>query len=230
MSFLKSHYEKIILTILLIVFVGSLVYLIAQILSSRTITPEMLKLPKKNPDYKKIDFEGQAYNILKNMASQQQWIVSTARNPEDKFWTDFMVPFRSSRSPYGKKFIVPFYYFEKKSGINKDPFTGQPLPEPEAAPEQPKDNDQDKDGILDDDEKELGLNPNDPNDALADMDNDGFSNLEEYKNNKLFVNDVSQHPPLVKRLYVVNIVKSKIPIKLKKVRAVGQNKKDWINF
>lgn len=226
MSFLKNHYEKIILTILLIFFVGSLVYLIIQILNSRTITPDMLRLPKKNPDYKKIDFENQTYNVLKNMASQQQWIVTAARNPEDKFWSDFMIPFRASRSPYGKKVIVPFYYFSKENGINKDPFTGQPLPPPMVI-ETVVPKDRDNDGISNDDEKELGLNPDEPTDALADMDGDGFSNIEEYKIDKLFVNDATKHPPLVKRLYVVNIVKSKIPIKLKKVRAVGQDKKDW---
>lgn len=226
MSFLKNHYEKIILTILLIVFVGSLVYLIAQILSSKTITPGMLELPKKNPDYKRIDFENKVYNVLKNMGSQQLWVVSGPRNPEDKFWTDLMIPFRAARSPYGKKQIVPFYYFEKKNGINKDPFTGQPLPEPEVIVA-PVDKDIDKDGIFDDDEKELGLNPNDPNDAFADIDGDGFSNIEEYKIDKSYVNDATKHPPFIKHLFVVNIVKSKIPIRIKSVRAFGENKKEW---
>ena len=212
---------------MLTVFVLSLVYLIITILSSKNITPDMLKLPKKNADYKKMDFESQTFNVLKNMASQKQWVVSLARNSEDKFWTDFMVPFAAARSPHGKKNIVPFYYFEKKSGINKCPFTGKPLPQPEGEKEPPEEKDRDADGIPNDVEKELGLNPDDPDDALGDMDNDGFSNIDELKQDKLWVNDAKLHPPLAKRLCVVNIIKSKIPIKLKRVRAVGSNKKDW---
>ncbi|MCJ8321328.1 MAG: Ig-like domain-containing protein [Colwellia sp.] len=40
--------------------------------------------------------------------------------------------------------------------------------------------DLDNDGIPDDVERELGLNPNDPIDALEDQDNDGLSAIEEY--------------------------------------------------
>jgi hypothetical protein len=39
----------------------------------------------------------------------------------------------------------------------------------------------DGDGIPDDVERELGLNPNDPIDALEDQDNDGLSAIEEYQ-------------------------------------------------
>ncbi|WP_288388947.1 Ig-like domain-containing protein, partial [uncultured Alteromonas sp.] len=41
--------------------------------------------------------------------------------------------------------------------------------------------DMDSDGIPDDAERALGLNPNDPIDALEDHDNDGLSALEEYQ-------------------------------------------------
>jgi hypothetical protein len=41
--------------------------------------------------------------------------------------------------------------------------------------------DSDGDGIPDDVEIRLGLNPNDPSDALADFDTDGLNNLEEYQ-------------------------------------------------
>ena len=41
--------------------------------------------------------------------------------------------------------------------------------------------DSDHDGIPDDIEIQNGLNPNDPTDALLDADNDGLSNLEEYR-------------------------------------------------
>lgn len=51
---------------------------------------------------------------------------------------------------------------------------------PEAC--RPADWDTDRDGIPDDWEKKNGLDAGDPNDASADRDNDGFTNLEEYLN------------------------------------------------
>jgi len=47
--------------------------------------------------------------------------------------------------------------------------------------EPPKDCD--KDGMPDDWEKQQGFNPDDPDDGNADMDADGYTNLEEYLNN-----------------------------------------------
>ncbi len=42
--------------------------------------------------------------------------------------------------------------------------------------------DDDHDGMPDDWEKKFGLNPNNPSDAAADSDNDGFTNVEEWFN------------------------------------------------
>src|SRR5215813_10035280 len=43
--------------------------------------------------------------------------------------------------------------------------------------------DSDNDGMPDSWERRYGLNPNDPTDAAADKDHDGYTNLEEYLNN-----------------------------------------------
>lgn len=53
--------------------------------------------------------------------------------------------------------------------------------------------DSDGDGIPDEDERKLGMDPNDPNDVNADLDGDGFSNLEEY-NAKTDPKDKLSHP------------------------------------
>ena len=42
-------------------------------------------------------------------------------------------------------------------------------------------NDADNDGMTDEAERANGLNPNDPNDAGQDPDNDGLTNLEEFR-------------------------------------------------
>ena len=43
--------------------------------------------------------------------------------------------------------------------------------------------DSDKDGMPDDWEKQYGLDPTNPADGYADVDADGYTNLEEYLNN-----------------------------------------------
>ncbi len=53
--------------------------------------------------------------------------------------------------------------------------------------------DSDGDGLKDYEEKEYGLDPNDAADALADKDGDGFTNLEEHLA-KTDLNDAKSHP------------------------------------
>jgi hypothetical protein len=222
---LKKHYEKIILAILLMVFVVSLIYLIIIIMSSKNITPDMLKLPKKKPDYRKVDFTEPEYNVIKRLPVNDKWLACGPRNKNDKFWTDLMIPFEAARSYYGKKRIVPFYYFMDEYGVNKCPFTGKPLPEPDRRVVVSAD--KDNDGIPNDKEIEYGMDPENPDDIYQDIDGDGFSNIVEYKINPEWVNNKKLHPPLAHRLYVVKILRTRIGVQLKKVRATGKDKKNW---
>ena len=58
--------------------------------------------------------------------------------------------------------------------------------------------DTDKDGMPDKNELALGLNPQDPADAVGDLDNDGFSNLEEHSAGTDPKNPGSLPDPIVK--------------------------------
>lgn len=69
-----------------------------------------------------------------------------------------------------------------------------------------KDVDTDGDGIPDEKEKKLGLNPNDPADAEADADGDDFTNLEEFKAGT-DPNDKNDHPNYLDSLRI------KLPLK-----------------
>ena len=71
--------------------------------------------------------------------------------------------------------------------------------------------DSDGDGIPDRVEIALGLNPNDPADALGDMDGDGFSNLEEYKAGT-DPKDPKSHPALVVLLRVKELRGKRLPL------------------
>ena len=46
----------------------------------------------------------------------------------------------------------------------------------------PSPKDTDRDGMSDEWEKKMNLNPKDPTDRNGDLDNDGYTNLEEYLN------------------------------------------------
>ena len=58
--------------------------------------------------------------------------------------------------------------------------------------------DKDNDGISDQEEIKLGLNPEDPNDVHLDKDEDGFMNIDEYKADT-DIADKNSHPSIIKR-------------------------------
>jgi hypothetical protein len=232
LSFLKKHYEKIILTILLLLFVVALVYQISIVLNARKIRPEDLELPKKKPDYRQIDFTRTEYNIMENLSKDDKWLDPGPRVAGAKFWTDLMVPVECARTIHGRKKIVPLYFFLKKYAVNRCPWTGNELKQPEVPPAP---EDMDKDGLPNKLEELAGLDKEKPEDAHYDKDDDGFSNMIEYKffKNKPVeqqgkaISDPKIHPPLALRLYVSRIIRTKIDIVLKKVRPRGEDKKKW---
>ena len=59
--------------------------------------------------------------------------------------------------------------------------------------------DKDSDGISDSDEIKFGLNPEDSSDALTDLDSDGFSNIDEIKNQN-DIRDADDHPSIINRV------------------------------
>lgn len=91
--------------------------------------------------------------------------------------------------------------------------------------------DTDSDGLPDIFEEKNALDKVDPRDGRQDMDNDGFSNVEEF-NAKSDINDPALHPPLVNRLRRLKLVRKPVEIKLKKVNMnnTPDDKKSWDIF
>jgi len=236
LQFLKRHYEKIILAVLLLLFIISLVYLIQIINSTNAVTRAELNIPTRAPDYVETDFNSEAFANKTVFMKDAKWKASEAREPDDKIFTDLMVPFECARCPYpncGR--IVPLYYFNNDP--HKCPICDGVLQKPDnkktAGPvTKPKEGDEDGDTIPDIAEDKLGLNSRDPEDGLQDMDNDGFGNAFEYKfflplpglgqaYAEKAINNPKIHPPMFMRLQLKDMRKTLLDVTLKKVVPAG---------
>ena len=101
------------------------------------------------------------------------------------------------------------------------PFCG--TKQPEIQKESPEGHDTDSDGIPDSVEKKHEfLNYRDPTDAAKDQDNDGFSNLEEYKAGTK-MDDATDFPRLALRFKCVAVTRPIINVRLEEIET---NRKD----
>lgn len=218
MQFLKKHYEKLILTVLLIIFVVALLGQIYIAQQATKVKPEDLQLTLKTADYKNIDFSKPVYNALSALDKDELWGLSKPRPEADI--TDFMEPMKAARCPHCEK-IVPLADFTK---LHKCSICGQELKEPFKQPE--KELDTDGDGIPDKVEIALGLNPKEPTDANKDDDDDGFSNYEEYLG-KTDPKNPKSHPSYAVKLVVEEIERIKLNFNVKKIVRSGDDKSKW---
>lgn len=231
LEFIKNHYEKIILAILLILFVLALIYQIQIITNISRITPESLAIPKKDGEYESINFKADLYNPSFMLNKDSKWLPRTKFNPQDQFVTDLCMPFEIARCPHCTAFIPRFYF---RSDPHKCPLCGGSLPEPPPDPPEGADpgDDTDGDGISDAVCKKYGWNVNDPNNALRDTSGNGFTNLFKVQNpandgKSCDLVDPKSHPPLCFRLYVAEIKRIVLGVKLKKLQERGESRSDW---
>lgn len=223
MSFLKKHYEKIILAFLLVIFVVLLVLQIAILHKGLTLTVEdVTNYPVPAPDYKKIDFKAPPakdskidYGLMGRLSSDDKWIPVSARDSQNKIFTDFLVPYPISECPFCHK-MIPHSDFpahnSKKAGACSH--CGKTLKATMSAVT--VDSDSDGDGISDKDELAMGLNPKDSKDGAEDKDNDGFTNAEEYAK-RTNINDPKSRPSYAEKLSVVEIQTTVLKMTLKNV-------------
>ncbi|MBO4646585.1 MAG: hypothetical protein J5806_00335, partial [Lentisphaeria bacterium] len=85
--------------------------------------------------------------------------------------------------------------------------------------------DTDRDGIPDEDEKKMGLNPNEAQDGREDADLDGFTNYEEYIC-KTDYKDPKSRPPYHEKMSVREVIQAMLPFKLKNVTYNGAKTKE----
>lgn len=228
MQALKNNYEKILLGILLVAFVGSGFYWLSYLRNVREVAREgdlipitginnkldtltdddfvaMQKLQSPTVTWGELDgkFTGNAFKARPYMR---------CINPNCAFW----IAFRIEKCPHcGTD--------QKLTPDTQDPvITGE---------------DNDQDGIPDDVEvTQEFLSPIRPRDAQLDQDLDWFTNLEEYtyfkgddeKYDGTSMADPAKHPPLATRLRLLRVDRDLFGIRLASVMAVDdQPKEKW---
>ncbi len=223
MQFLKKHYEKMILALLLLLFIFSMIYLIGIIASAAELKAEAFKIKPRQADWESIDFAKEEFKLGHIFTKNTQWNQAKSRSDQALF-SDLLLMFQCVRCPHCERFIPLTYCNEdKKCALCQ----GELKPVKVVEVLEIKDiNDIDGDGIPNDVEEKLGLNPNDPGDAHADMDGDGFSNLFEYQQGTR-LNDPKDHPPLYKRLFMSALRVVELDAMLMKVSAAGDKKANW---
>ena len=106
--FLKKHYEKILLGVLLTIFIGLLVFQFLLWQQGQQIKIDgILGFTPPPPNYTSIDFEAQdsPFNVLANLTENPQWLKSEKRRASSQDFTDFMLPYKMAFCPYCRKMI-----------------------------------------------------------------------------------------------------------------------------
>lgn len=221
MNFIKKHYEKIILAFFLLIFIFSLGWAIIVLKKSTNIQIEDCRLPKIPANYPKADMK--LYDISLNFENDKDWVSLVPEKTDEKIsYMDFMIPYPAERCPHCGKIIPSSAFFAEKC-----PVCSAKLDKPGAEKVMDENLDRDGDGIPDETEKKLGLNPNDPSDIYLDNDKDGFNNLAEYYL-KTDMNDINSHPDVTSRLFVKEISLKPIDFVVKKISRIGgDDKTKW---
>jgi len=180
---LQSNYEKLIVCIVFVFVIGSLGYLIGR--SSRKLST-LPGPPDVRPGPPRVD--GGPYRDAMTAAMDPDQL-GPSRRP-------LTVPETRVACPECKR-PIPIEDFRAR----------KPCPWPGCGavpPPRPPDFDGDKDGMFDEWEEKNGLDPKDKDDAHGDLDDDGFTSLEEflYDTNPRDAN----HCPLVAALRVEKIL------------------------
>jgi len=228
-TFIFKHFEKIILAGALFFFVFSLLWLIEVFYTISQEKTSGIFLSANRANYKPLDND--EYNSLAQLKRNKLWLASIKRDTVQdapdyiSAFTDFMIPFKIARSnaPSAGHKLIP--YISYKEGIC--PISKENLIFAKKTVANIESHDTDKDGIPDSTEKNHNMNPKNPQDIYSDIDNDSFSNIDEYKYNKKGISNKEIHPPLINRLILMQVSTTRIPLILKKIVRQGPSKDNW---
>ena len=241
MDFIKRHYEKLLLLLMLVLFIGIMIYVVQVAEQARSVKDSELTFResdlKRNIVKVKTPEElSKDYNAGKIIADgKSNWKESTQRESFDKntpsvagTYSDLVEAVRIASCPHCKKLIPRFYF---KNNV-KCPACAVPLADVPSRPKERRrfitESDFDGDGMPNSYETAKGLNPNDPTDQVADKDRDGYSNLFEFENGTDPTNP-KDRAPLWYRLRYITMESVILPLKLRAISTQNYKEKDrWI--
>ena len=225
MDFIKRHYEKLILVLMLFIFIITMLLVISRVDAVKNARYEVNRRDWKKLETKLSGKEKQFDTESLWKASCENWKVSKYRTPKDKkhengmenvIFSDLVAYTPLAFCPHckGSQVLVPLHFFSGK----KCPECGNELLTPPARPKFRRRvitaDDKDGDGIPDKSERDYNLDPENPNDALQDSDGDGFTNICEHENNTNPRN-ARNCPPLWYRLQFVKFDYVVLPVQFK---------------
>jgi len=224
LEFIKKHYEKLILLLLLVIFIASMFHVLTIVKQTGEIQEHHLQIPTRDPDYKIHSPDDPIFDVTELLKSTSlNWINPGPRNPDHAdHYSDLAYVFPISRCPFCGKLIPRSYMAQmqvcplcKNKQINGAPFAKPPedtitqatLPEEVMT--------------------KYGINANDPDAIYYDLDNDGFSNIYEYLK-KTDLGDPRSRPPLWQRLRVIDVGRVILPIRLMALNTLdNKDPKTW---
>ncbi len=242
MEFLKRHYEKLILLLLLLAFIGTMMYVLEIIKQTKEVTEESLQLPTRSADYKPKKADDPEFDVSALIASTAlDWKSSEARSSGEGsafpgYYSDLVNVFAIVKCPFCGK-VIPRGYMEKeelcpfcanKAGEGKgEKFRKPPkIVIPVGFPRTIED--PTGCGIPVAVKQMFGLNTEIAEDARYDMDGDGFSNVYEYRFGTEMNNPLS-YPPLWHRLRAVRVGQKKLGVVFTGVQKLNSDDKaHWL--
>ncbi len=194
MEWVKAYYDRILAAAVLVLLLGSLLYLVMLVGGAKSM--------RQNLERELADLKPEYQHASKIDVSPYREAMKTLERPHTlnyKGWTNSLTIPETRVWCVDCKMPIPF-------DARVCTFCDHVQPKPRGERD-----DWDKDGMNDEWERKHGLDPNDPSDAMADTDEDGYRNLEEFRAGT-DPNDPEDFPPPEKDLWLVRLDAERFPL------------------